>query len=87
MIYLGKVTKTLDEARDLAQKRLLDLSGYRKLKQVIQAQGGNPQVLDRFDLLPNATGAREITSPRGGFVTAIDAEGVGRAAMMFGAGR
>lgn len=87
MIYLGKAAKTLDEARDIAQKRLLDLSGYRKLKEVIQAQGGNPQVLDRFDLLPNATGAREITSPRGGFVSAIDAEGVGRAAMMIGAGR
>ncbi len=29
-----------------------------------QAQGGNPQVLDRFELLPNATGVREIASPR-----------------------
>ncbi len=87
MIYLGKVATTLEEARDVAQKCLLDLSGYRKLKEVIQAQGGNPQVLDRFDLLPNATGAREIASPRGGFVSAIDAEDVGRAAMMIGAGR
>ena len=65
---------TLDEARELAQKKLLDGSGYRKLKEVIAAQGGNPQVLDRFELLPNATGAREITSPRAGYVSAIDAE-------------
>src|SRR6266478_3422931 len=64
MIYLGKLTATLDEARELAQKKLLDGSGYRKLKEVIAAQGGNPQVLDRFELLPNATGAREISSPR-----------------------
>jgi pyrimidine-nucleoside phosphorylase len=87
MIHLARVTKTLDEARELAQRCLLDLSGYRKLKEVIQAQGGNPQVLDRFDLLPNATGAREITSPRAGFVSAIDAGEVGRAAMIIGAGR
>jgi thymidine phosphorylase len=87
MIYLGKITRTLDEARELAQKKLLDGSGYRKFKEVIEAQGGNPQVLDRFELLPNATGAREITSPRAGFVSAINAEDIGRATALIGAGR
>ena len=87
MIYLGKITKTLDEAREQAQANLLDGSGYRKLKEVIQAQGGNPQVLDRFDLLPNATGAQEITTARGGYVSAIDAELIGQASAMIGAGR
>lgn len=87
MIFLGRIAKTLDEAREIAQSKLLDLSGYQKFKDVIQAQGGNPQVLDRFDLLPNATGAREITSPRAGYISAIDAEDIGRAAMMIGAGR
>lgn len=87
MIHLGKVAETIDEARDIAQRRLLDGSGYRKFKEVIQAQGGNPQVLDRFDLLPNATGVREITSPRAGFVTGIAAEDIGSASAMIGAGR
>jgi pyrimidine-nucleoside phosphorylase/thymidine phosphorylase len=87
MIYLGKITATLEEARDMAQARLLDGSGFKKLKDVIQAQGGNPQVLDRFEMLPNATGAREIASPRPGYVSAIDAELIGRASNMIGAGR
>ena len=87
MIFLGKLTATLDEARELAQKKLLDGSGYRKLKEVIAAQGGNPQVLDRFELLPNATGAREISSPRAGYISAIDAEYIGQASSMIGAGR
>jgi pyrimidine-nucleoside phosphorylase len=87
MIYLAKVTATLDEARELAQRKLLDGSGYRKFKDVIGAQGGNPQVLDRFELLPNATGAREISSPRAGYVSAIDAEYIGQASAMIGAGR
>jgi pyrimidine-nucleoside phosphorylase len=87
LIHLGKVTATLEEARELAQSKLLDGSGYRKLKDVIQAQGGDPKVLDRFELLPNATGAREITSPRGGYISGIDAEGIGRAATMIGGGR
>lgn len=87
MIHLGKVTATLEEARELAQTKLLDGSGYRKLKEVITAQDGDARVMDRFELLPNATGAREINSPRSGFVSAIDAEGIGQASAMIGASR
>jgi pyrimidine-nucleoside phosphorylase len=87
MMFLGKVTKTLDEARDLATSKLLDGSGYRKFKDVIAAQGGNPLVLDRFELLPNASGAQEITTARGGYVSGIDAELIGQASSMIGAGR
>ncbi|HEX7362805.1 MAG TPA: thymidine phosphorylase [Bryobacteraceae bacterium] len=87
LIYLGKAAKTLEEARETAQAKLLDGSGYRKLKDVIEAQGGNPQVLDRFELLPNATGAQEITTSRGGYISAIDAELIGQASAMIGAGR
>jgi pyrimidine-nucleoside phosphorylase len=87
MIFLGKVTATLDEARKVAEEKLMDGSAYRKFKQVVEAQGGNPQALDRFELLPNATGMREILSPRAGFVSAIMAEDIGRASQMMGAGR
>ena len=87
MIFLGRITMTLDDARELAQRKLLDGSGYRKLKEVIQAQGGNAQVLDRFDLLPNATGVREVVTPRNGFVSLIEAEAIGLASAMIGAGR
>ncbi|HVP47444.1 MAG TPA: thymidine phosphorylase [Bryobacteraceae bacterium] len=87
MIFLAKITPTLEEARQTAENRLVDGSGYRKFKQVIQAQGGNAQALDKFELLPNATGMREITSPRAGYVSAINAEDIGRASTLMGAGR
>src|SRR6266481_4472838 len=87
MIHLGKKAESMDDARELAQQKLLDGSGYRKFKDVIQAQGGNPQVLDRFELLPNATGVREVASPRAGYVSAIDAELIGTASSIMGAGR
>src|SRR5438270_9755943 len=87
MIYLGKIVPTLDDAREMAQSKLLDGSGYQKFKEVIQAQGGNPQVLDRFELLPNATGVREIASPRAGYISAIEAELIGQASSSIGAGR
>jgi pyrimidine-nucleoside phosphorylase/thymidine phosphorylase len=87
MIFLAKITPTLDDARQVAENKLVDGSGYRKFKQVIQAQGGNPQALDKFELLPNATGMREISSPRAGYVSIINAEDIGRASTMMGAGR
>jgi pyrimidine-nucleoside phosphorylase len=87
MIFLGKKAESLDEARRIAEQHLVDGSGYKKLKQVVAAQGGNPQALDKFELLPNATGMREVASPRGGYVTSINAEDIGTASNMIGAGR
>jgi pyrimidine-nucleoside phosphorylase len=87
MIFLAKIAPTLEDARHVAENKLVDGSGYRKFKQVIQAQGGNAQALDKFELLPNATGMREITSPRAGYVSAIDAEDIGQASTLMGAGR
>ncbi len=87
MIYLGKKAASLDDARRTAEQKLVDGSGYKKFKQVVAAQGGNPQALDKFELLPNATGMREIASPRAGYVTSIDAEDIGIACNLIGAGR
>ncbi|MCU1260612.1 MAG: thymidine phosphorylase [Bryobacterales bacterium] len=87
MIFLGKVTKTLEEARELAEKKLSDGSAYKKFKQVVELQGGNSQALEKFELLPNATGMREVTTSRAGFVSGINAEDIGRASTLMGAGR
>ena len=87
MIFLGKKANSLEEARLTAEQLLIDKSGYRKFKEVIQAQGGDPAVLDRFELLPNATAVQEITCPRDGYISGIAAEDIGRASQMIGAGR
>src|SRR5450432_4871625 len=87
MIFLGKKAASLDDARRIAEQHLVDGSAYKKFKAVVAAQGGNPQALDKFELLPNATGMREINSPRAGYVSSIDAEDIGAASNMIGAGR
>jgi pyrimidine-nucleoside phosphorylase len=87
MIFLAKVTTNLEDARRLAEEQLVEGTGYRKFKDVVQAQGGNAQCLDRFELMPNATGMREVTSPRSGYISSINAEDIGRASNMIGAGR
>src|SRR5207247_9570465 len=87
MIFLGKKEASLDEARRTAEKHLVEGTAYQLFKRVVAAQGGNPQALDKFELLPNATGMREVTSPRAGYVAAINAEDIGVASNMIGAGR
>jgi len=87
MIYLGKIAPSLEEARQTAEHLLITGAGYKKFKEVIAAQGGNPKVLDQFELLPNATDVREVPCPRTGYISSIDAELVGRASTMIGAGR
>jgi pyrimidine-nucleoside phosphorylase len=87
MIFLAKKAPSLEDARRTAEQNLVDGSAYRKFKQVIEAQGGNAQALDKFELLPNATGMREVLSPRAGYISLIDAEDIGIASSMIGAGR
>jgi thymidine phosphorylase len=68
-------------------RKLADGSAFRKFRDVVAAQRGDPKSLDKFELLPNATGMREIASPRAGYVTAIDAEDIGTASGLMGASR
>ena len=87
MIHLAKPAQGMEGAREQASELLASGAAFSKFEQVIIAQGGNPEVLNQFELLPNATGAREILSPRAGYVTRINAEDVGLASVMLGAGR
>lgn len=69
-------------------ERLLDsgqaLATFRKF---VEAQGGDPRVVDDPGLLPRAAVRIEVRADREGFVQAIDAEQIGIAAMLLGAGR
>jgi pyrimidine-nucleoside phosphorylase/thymidine phosphorylase len=56
-------------------------------KQLVKIQGGNPEVIDNPDRLPQAKYHVEIKASREGYVTAINAEAIGVSAMLLGAGR
>jgi pyrimidine-nucleoside phosphorylase len=87
MIFLGKAAASLEAAREQALETLASGAAFQKLQEVIEAQGGDPAVLDQFELLPNASGAHEVMSPRAGFITKINAADIGQAAALLGAGR
>jgi pyrimidine-nucleoside phosphorylase len=53
----------------------------------VEAQGGDPRVADDPDMLPHAARTRTVGAPASGWIAAYDAEGVGKAAMLMGAGR
>jgi len=58
-----------------------------KFAQMVEAQGGDPRVIDTPAMLPQAALQEVIESPSNGFVAGVNAKRVGRASMALGAGR
>jgi pyrimidine-nucleoside phosphorylase len=87
MLVLGGKASTPEEARQRLQRAVEDGSALRKLKEIVQAQGGDPQAIDDYSRLPQARSTTEVGAPVDGFITGIDTEAVGLAAVALGAGR
>lgn len=87
MLYLGKVVVDMEEGQILVRKLISSGIALEKFRQMIEAQGGDPNVIDDFSLLPQAKLKTEVLAQTQGYITAIDTLGVGHAAMHLGAGR
>ena len=88
MAYLGGVGEDLTDARHLLEENIRNGKALEKFKTFIEAQGGNPAVIDHPDkLLPQATYQIKVKAEHAGVVSAIDAEELGIAGMLLGAGR
>ena len=61
--------------------------GLNKLEELILAQGGDPIIITKNDSIHNSKYNTEIKSKNSGYVEAIQAEQIGKAAMLSGAGR
>lgn len=58
-----------------------------KFKELVRIQGGNEQITENPDLLPQARKHIEVKASESGFINSIDAEIIGVSAMLLGAGR
>ena len=87
MLLLGSVAATEAEARGRVEQAIADGRGFRKLCEIVEAQGGDPRSLADPGRLPRAAATLDVGSPTAGRVEAIDAEALGLAAMALGAGR
>jgi pyrimidine-nucleoside phosphorylase len=87
MLVLAGVASGADDAARRVEQALTSGAGLEKFRAIIEAQGGDPRVIDDYSRLPQPRATDTVTATRGGIVTAIDAEIVGRAAVALGAGR
>jgi pyrimidine-nucleoside phosphorylase len=87
MVLEGGIAATLPEAEARVSDALASGRGLEKFRAMIAQQGGDPRVLDEPDRLPQARHCHKLRTARGGFVIGIDAELIGRAAVLLGAGR
>ncbi len=78
-----------DDAGALALLReaIASGAGRRKLRDMVAAQGGDVAVIDDPSRLPAAPLVRAVEAESDGVVSAIDAERIGQAAVLLGAGR
>lgn len=86
LILAGKADNDPD-ARDMLRKVIKSGAALETCRKMIEAQGGNPNVVDDYSLLPMAKTKTPMEASRGGVVAEFDTRMVGVANMVLGAGR
>lgn len=87
MVMLAGAARDDEEAAAAVREALDSGAAAARLEAVIARQGGDPRVMQDTTLLPHARLRHVIAASTDGFVTGIDAESIGRASMLLGAGR
>lgn len=87
MLVLGGAAADTATGRQLAAAALADGRALGTMRGIIEAQGGNPAVLDDPAILPQAEARRVLHAQRSGTVSRMDVRAIGEAAVELGAGR
>ncbi len=87
MLVRAHVARDEADATARVRQALASGAGVEVFRAVIAAQGGDPRVIDDYSRLPSVPRHEPWTAPRSGVVGRMDAELIGRAAVMLGAGR
>jgi pyrimidine-nucleoside phosphorylase len=87
MLVLGEVETDVGAARGRAAEAIDSGAAAEVLRAVIEAQGGNPAVMDDPAVLPHAPVRIVYEAPASGIVARIDARAIGRAVVALGGGR
>lgn len=87
MVVAGGKAKDTREAEKMLKQVIADGSALEKLKQFVEAQGGDVRAISDTDLLPQAKYREEILSLEEGYVKHIVCDEVGICSLMLGGGR
>ena len=87
MLVLGGVAADAARARAEAEAALADGRALQWMAAIIEAQGGNPAVLEDPALLPQAPVRMVLEADASGWIHEVHARRIGEAAVRLGAGR
>lgn len=87
MVYLGGRAETLMEGVQKAERTLEDGSALERFRALVEGQGGNPDIIDDYNLLPQCSIRLEAKASCSGYLTGLDAMRIGLASQHTGAGR
>ncbi len=87
MVVLAGQAATLAEAETRVRAALTSGRGLEMFRAIVVHQGGDPRVVDDYGHLPSAPRRALVPAERSGYVLTLDAELIGRATMVLGAGR
>lgn len=87
MLQLAQVVDSAEAGERRMQEVLDSGAALAKLREMIAWQQGDTAVVENPGKLPQASITRQVLAPRNGYVGRIEAEQVGLAAMIMGAGR
>lgn len=83
----GALGISVSEALARAEEAIDSGAAFRKMCEWVAAQGGDTSVLEDTARLPQARHRHDLTAERDGYLLPTDAEAIGRAAVLLGAGR
>jgi pyrimidine-nucleoside phosphorylase len=87
MIVMGERARTINEAREICRRLIADGRALERFRRMIEAQGGDPRVVDDPTLLPAPRRRIDVTASRTGIIGRLAARQIGHATMLLGAGR
>lgn len=86
-LLLGEGASSLEEARRHYRRTIASGEALAKFRELIQAQDGDPSVVEDYGKLPKARCHELLPSPMSGFIRAMDTRKTGIAMCVLGAGR
>lgn len=87
MLVLGGVAQDTTEARAQLGNAVRSGAGLAKFRAIVEAQHGDPSVIDNPDKLPTTEHKSAVLARAQGVITDIDPYALGTSAMRLGAGR
>ncbi|MFC1601755.1 thymidine phosphorylase, partial [Candidatus Sumerlaeota bacterium] len=87
MLLLGGAADSAEAALECVRWTLDSGAALERFRALVEAQGGDPRIVDDYSLLQCSEQTVEVCSPEGGWLAGLDTREIGAAACVLGAGR